>query len=179
MSHMTGRLRLAALGLVLVLCTGQAEAGRAFLFTAYGTEQLAMAGADVAVSRDVHALNTNPAGLLQLGQGAWDGYLYGYYALADHQDSLGNDEYITQQTGGAFAISYAQRLERAPDVVLGIGFYGQGGTGIGYENLLTDYGTHDEISSDFGVSKMIAALGVLNAYYGAPRTFTVGGTYKF
>lgn len=25
----------------------------------------------------------------------------------------------------------------------------------------------------------IAALGVLNAYYGAPRTFTVGGTYKF
>ncbi|MDR7335392.1 TonB-dependent receptor [Roseateles asaccharophilus] len=25
----------------------------------------------------------------------------------------------------------------------------------------------------------IAALGVLNAYYGAPRTFSVGGTYKF
>ena len=25
----------------------------------------------------------------------------------------------------------------------------------------------------------IAALGVLNAYYGPPRTFTVGGTYKF
>jgi iron complex outermembrane recepter protein len=25
----------------------------------------------------------------------------------------------------------------------------------------------------------IAALGVLNAYYGAPRTFTVGGTFKF
>ncbi|RZL35183.1 MAG: TonB-dependent receptor, partial [Rubrivivax sp.] len=25
----------------------------------------------------------------------------------------------------------------------------------------------------------IAGLGVLNAYYGAPRTFTVGGTYKF
>jgi iron complex outermembrane receptor protein len=25
----------------------------------------------------------------------------------------------------------------------------------------------------------IAALGVLNAYYGAPRTFTIGGTYKF
>jgi iron complex outermembrane receptor protein len=25
----------------------------------------------------------------------------------------------------------------------------------------------------------IAALGVLNAYYGAPRTFSIGGTYKF
>jgi iron complex outermembrane receptor protein len=25
----------------------------------------------------------------------------------------------------------------------------------------------------------IAGLGVLNAYYGAPRTFSIGGTYKF
>ncbi|MEE9477393.1 MAG: hypothetical protein V3V71_12125, partial [Roseateles sp.] len=25
----------------------------------------------------------------------------------------------------------------------------------------------------------IAALGVLDAFYGPPRTFTVGGTYKF
>lgn len=159
MPSFLGRTCCIATGLLLALSTGPAMAARGFLFTAYGSEQLAMSGADVAVSRDAHSMNVNPAGLVQLGQGAWDGYLYGYYAFADHQDDLGNDEYISQRTGGAFAVSYARRLERSPDLVFGLGFYGQGGTGIGYENLTTEFGTRDEISADFGVSKLVLALG--------------------
>lgn len=155
----TIRRVVSAVLLLGMLSPVQVQAGRGLLLNGYGSEQLAMGGADVAVARDVHAINNNPAGLAQLREGGWDTYLYGYYAFAGHEDSLGNNEIISQRLGGAFAASYARRLERSPDLVFSVGFYGQGGTGIGYENLATEYGTRDEISSDFGVSKVITGLG--------------------
>lgn len=40
----------------------------------FGTESVAMGGADTAVARDTTALNTNPAGLTQLSRPAFDAY---------------------------------------------------------------------------------------------------------
>ena len=58
----------------------------------FGAESVGMGGADTAVARDTTAINTNPAGLGQLAQPAFDGYFNTAFALdLGHADPIGND----------------------------------------------------------------------------------------
>lgn len=121
----------------------------------FGAESVLMAGADAAVARDTSALNTNPAGLGQFGSGRWD--VFGGAARAldvGHADRYGNDLSVSNKlatiAGGGYAARWNDR------VVLGAGFYMQGGAGAEYKRLHTSFGTDDELTSLFGIAKLAA-----------------------
>lgn len=148
-----------ALGGVLGVVSQTAVAGHGFNLIGFGAESVGMAGADMALSRDTAAINLNPAGLTQLGGRAFDIYLNPFHTLGlSHSDSFGNrrvkNDIPAGATGGA---SYAQRLR--PDLVVGLGTFVQGGTGYAYEDLQTAFGTEDELSLVFGVSKFVIGAG--------------------
>lgn len=141
--------------------SGPAQAGHGFNSIGFGAEAIGLASADVALARDSGALNTNPAGLTQLAQGAWDLYLNPYdIGGMTHSDSFGNDKYqIDNRYGSIGAGSYAWRMKSRPDVVLAGGLFVQGGAGFVYENLATAFGTRDELSLIFGVFKLAGGFG--------------------
>jgi long-chain fatty acid transport protein len=120
----------------------------------FGTESVAMGGADVAVARDTTALNTNPAGLSNIGDQALDMFSAVAYALdVGHADSFGNDASVDNKLIGLGGFGYARRLRDMP-VVLGVGLFAQGGAGNVYKNLATPFGGHDELSSVFRIAKL-------------------------
>lgn len=152
------RAGAALLAGFLGLVSGTASAGHGFNLIGFGAESVGMAGADMAVSRDTAAVNLNPAGLTQIGGRAADVFLNPFHSLGlSHADAFNgrtkNDIPLGVLAGG----SYAQRLR--PDLVMGAGLFVQGGTGYVYEDLNTAFGTEDELSLIFGVSKFVAGLG--------------------
>lgn len=145
---------------LLVLATEPASAGRGLLLNAYGQEQYGMAGADIALARDSHAVNNNPAGLTQIDNKHASGFVFLYGApAASYQDELGNDEGLSDPYGAIFGASAATRLTHLPDTVAAIGLYVQGGFGIGHDQLHTRVGTRDEISANIAYNKLVAGLG--------------------
>jgi long-chain fatty acid transport protein len=133
---------------------GPAHAGNGLNMIGFGAESIGMGGADLAVARDTSAMNTNPAGLAQIPGRRMDMSGAVLYALSvNHSDRLGNDAdtsnpWILFGSGG-----YAHRWGESP-VVLGIGFFAQGGAGNVYENLMTPFGNRDELSSQFRIAKL-------------------------
>ena len=141
--------------------SGAAQAGHGFSAIGFGAESVALASADVALARDSGALNTNPAGLTQIGQSALDLYLNPYdLGGLTHSDEFGNDGYqIDNAYGSIGAGSYAWRMRDRPEVVLAAGMFVQGGAGFVYDRLRTAFGTRDELSLVFGVFKFAGGLG--------------------
>jgi len=154
-------MRRAATGIVAgvalaLLCLFPASAYPANGLSAigFGTESVAMGGADVAVARDTAAMNLNPAGITQIPGNALD--MYGgiiYPVSVSHRDQLGNDvdvsnRYILLGGGG-----FTHRLGDGP-VTAGIGLFGQGGAGNVYKNVATPFGTTDELSSLLRIAKI-------------------------
>jgi len=120
----------------------------------FGAESVAMGGADVAVARDTSALNTNPAGLSNIGNQALDLFSAVAYALdVSHADSFGNDAPVDNKFIGLGGMGYARRFEGIP-LVVGIGLFAQGGAGSVYKDLATPFGGRDELSSLFRVAKL-------------------------
>ena len=151
---------IAVLAAVILTTLSPAYAGHGFNVVGFGAESLAMAGADIAVARDSAAVNINPAGLAQLERGGWSVYASPYQTVTmSHRDQYGNNERNDLDLGTSVAVSVARRLQAFPDVVVGAGLFAQGGTGIGYEDLMTRYGTRDEFSAIIGISKLVAAVG--------------------
>ena len=75
----------------LIFCSSAACATNRLNLIGYGAESSLMGG-DVAVARDTAALNTNPAGLMQLRGPALDVYGASSYALdVGHTDLIGNN----------------------------------------------------------------------------------------
>lgn len=124
----------------------------------FGAESSLMGGADTAVARDTSALNTNPAGLVQIQGKLFDGFgsLLRTTDLA-HEDALNNqhaDNRYTLLAGGG----YAQSLEAMP-CTAGVGFFTQGGAGAVFKHINTVFGTNDEMSSLFGIAKITPGIG--------------------
>lgn len=120
----------------------------------FGTESVAMGGADVAVARDTTALNTNPAGLSNIGDQALDLFSAVAYALdVGHADSFGNDASVDNKLIGLGGFGYARRLQGMP-LVVGVGLFAQGGAGNVYKNLATPFGGRDDLSSLFRIAKL-------------------------
>ena len=124
----------------------------------FGAESTLMGGADTAVARDTSALNTNPAGLTQIHDRAFDGFgsLLRTTDLA-HADAL-NDQHADNRYTLLAGGGYADPLENMP-CTAGIGFFTQGGAGAVFKHINTVFGTNDEMSSLFGIAKITPGLG--------------------
>ena len=135
---------IALISAVLFLSPSTAFATNGLNVIGFGTESNGMAGADTAVARDTTALNTNPAGLTQISGSALD--VYGGLAIAldvRHQDGFGNDREVSNTVIGLGGFGYARQRG---NLRYGIGFFGQGGSGSVYKDLVTAFGTRDELS---------------------------------
>lgn len=125
----------------------------------FGAESSLMAGADIAVARDTSALNTNPAGLTQIHGQLVDGF-GSMLRTTDlvHKDSFGNEEHASNRYTFLAGGGYAQSLESLP-CTAGVGLFAQGGAGGVFENINTAFGTRDDLSSLFGIAKIIPGIG--------------------
>ena len=120
----------------------------------FGPESVGMGGADLAVARDTSALNTNPAGLVQIRDPRLDlGFAVGDMGDIRHRDVFGNDVNNDNRYPRLGNTGYARRLESWP-VTVGIGLFAQGGTGNAYRNLTTAFGTQDDLSILFRVARI-------------------------
>jgi len=120
----------------------------------FGTESVAMGGADIAVARDTSALNTNPAGLVQIKGALADvNSAIGYTGNITHKDAYGNDTQNVNRFPLLGNLGYAQRLDDLP-LTLGIGLFAQGGTGNQYDNLRTAFGTVDDLSATLRLARI-------------------------
>lgn len=142
-----------------VASSSAAWATNGFNLIGFGAESTLMAGADVAVSRDTGALNTNPAGLTQISGQMFDGFasMLRTFDLA-HKDSFGNDHRADNRYTFLGGGGYAQSLENAPCTV-GVGLFAQGGAGGVYEDINTAFGNKDDLSSLFAIAKVIPGFG--------------------
>lgn len=137
---------------------GPAQANNGINQIGFGSESALMAGADAAMARDTSALNTNPAGLSQLGGGRVDVYLASAFIYdGAHRDGLGNDRQVTNKVIPVAGLGLAHRIPGSP-VVAGIGMFVQGGSGAQFENLATPFGGRDELTALFGVGKLTGGL---------------------
>ncbi|MEN8130019.1 MAG: outer membrane protein transport protein [Pseudomonadota bacterium] len=120
----------------------------------FGSESLAMGGADLAVSQDAMATNNNPAGLMQIRGKRMDLFGAAVFALdVRHRDSFGNDQEVENSPIFFGDLAYAHRLQSWP-VVLAIGLFAQGGSGYDYGKLNTAFGTQDELLGLFRIVKL-------------------------
>ncbi len=150
--------RAAAIFFLALCPAGTTVAGNGLNVIGFGSESEMMGGADVAVARDSNALAINPAGLVQIGRGALDLSISPFYCPdVGHRDSVGNDDESINQTGFIGGGGYAHRMN--PDLVAGIGFFVQGGVGFGYEDFDSGFGVRGDISSLFGIVKLVPGAG--------------------
>ena len=153
--------------LVLAFAT-PAIAGNGLNLIGFGIESNQLAGADVATAGDTGALNTNPAGLSKLSGKTLDIHgAFGYALGMRHRDTLGNDAETENKFIPLTDFGYAARLENG--VVWGVGAFAQGGSGNVYKDLITPFGTRDELSSQFRILKLSPG-----AAYRFTETLSVG-----
>lgn len=155
-------LRLSTLcsasALVLSVASPAAYATNGFNLIGFGAESTLMGGADVAVARDTSALNTNPAGLTQIKAPLLD--MFGSVLRTTdlvHKDPR-NEEHASNRYTLLGGGGYARPLENTP-CTAGIGLFAQGGAGGVFENIRTPFGNRDDLSSLFGIAKIIPGIG--------------------
>ena len=104
--------------------------------------------------RDTAAMNLNPAGITQIPGNALD--MYGgiiYPVSVAHRDRFGNDLEVWNRRAYLGGGGFTHRLGDGP-VTVGIGLFGQGGAGNVYKNVVTPFGTSDELSSLLRIAKI-------------------------
>lgn len=141
----------------LSLAAAPAVAANNLNVIGFGAQSIGMGGADIPISESSEAVNINPAGLSQIGNARFDYTLVPYYTGGGgHSDSLNRKTNPDNDFSALFNVGYAYRLN--PKVVLGAGLFVQGGSGYQYKNLTTAFGTRDEYSAIFGVTKLATGL---------------------
>jgi long-chain fatty acid transport protein len=131
-----------------------AQATNGLIPIGFGTESVAMGGADLAVSRDTSAMNANPAGLTQISGKRLDLDQMSAFALdVGHADEFGNDVTVANDRIFAGTLGYAQHLADRP-LWWGTGLFLQGASGVEYPRLATAFGTTDELTSLFTVLRL-------------------------
>jgi long-chain fatty acid transport protein len=146
---------------VVALCFGVAPAyaTNGINLIGFGAESTLMGGADVAVARDTSALNTNPAGLTQIKAPLAD--MFGSMLRTTdlvHKDSLGNEEHASNRYTFLAGGGYARPIENT-ECTAGVGLFAQGGAGGVFDNINTPFGGRDDLSSLFGIAKIIPGIG--------------------
>ena len=156
-----GRCVCAQSLMCLAICgaSGAAQASNGLNLVGFGAESLGLGSADIAMARDSTAVNINPAGLTQIEARRFDGYLVPFYSFGVSHSDANNADYKIDTRASIFnGISYAQQALH-PDLRFGIGLFLSGGTGIDYDKLNTGFGTRDEYSAVFGITKLATGVG--------------------
>jgi long-chain fatty acid transport protein len=138
--------------------SGTAYATNGINLIGFGAESSLMAGADVAVARDTSALNTNPAGLTQIKAPLLD--MFGSILRTTdlvHKDPR-NEEHASNRYTPLGGGGYARPLEDT-SCTAGVGFFAQGGAGGVFDKIRTPFGNRDDLSSLFGIAKVIPGIG--------------------
>lgn len=145
------------LTLLLMAMSMPVRATNGILLIGYGAESTLMGGADTAVARDTSALNTNPAGLVQIKSKQFDAY--GSLLRTTHLEQVDarNDQHADNRYTLLAGGGYAQALEDLP-CTAGIGFFTQGGAGAVFKHINTPFGTNDEMYSLFGIAKITPGM---------------------
>lgn len=150
-------IRLAT-ALTLAITGSTAHATNGINLIGFGAESSLMAGADVAVARDTSALNTNPAGLTQIKAPLLD--MFGSILRTTdlvHKDPR-NEEHASNRYTPLGGGGYARPIENT-SCTAGIGFFAQGGAGGVFDKIRTPFGNRDDLSSLFGIAKVIPGIG--------------------
>jgi len=151
--------RLSGVALLFALFNPLAFATNGINLIGFGTESTLMGGADIAVARDTSALNTNPAGLTQIHGQAFDGFASGLRTFdLTHKDSFGNEKHADNEYTFLGGGGYAASLNSVP-CTAGVGLFSQGGAGGVFKNINTAFGNRDDMSSLFGIAKVIPGIG--------------------
>lgn len=144
--------RIAAIALLWLL-PARVHGGNGLDMIGFGTESVGMGGADLAVARDTTAMNTNPAGLARISGNALDIYAAAAYPLSVvHRDRFGNDAEVSNRLIALASGGYARRIGDGP-FTMGFGIFAQGGAGNVFRELVTPFGTRDELSSQLRIGK--------------------------
>lgn len=150
-------IRLATV-LTLAITGSAAHATNGINLIGFGAESSLMAGADVAVARDTSALNTNPAGLTQIKAPLLD--MFGSILRTTdlvHKDPR-NEEHASNRYTPLGGGGYARPIEDT-SCTAGVGFFAQGGAGGVFDKIRTPFGNRDDLSSLFGIAKVIPGIG--------------------
>ncbi|MEE9342997.1 MAG: outer membrane protein transport protein [Gammaproteobacteria bacterium] len=123
----------------------------------FGTESMAMAGADIAVARDTFALNINPAGLAQIEHSRLDQYAAVAYAFDySHNDAFNENTKTSNKHAYLADLGYVKRFSKS--LTAGFGLFAQGGAGNKFRNLNTAFGTRDDLGVTFAIARIIPGL---------------------
>ena len=153
-----GRLPDNLIIIALLGISAVAEANNGLNLIGFGAESVGMAGTDLAIARDTSALNTNPAGLIQIRNHLLDLNLaLGYTRGMVHRDGFDNDRKNSNDIAPIGSVGYAHKLPGRP-VTLGIGLFAQGGSGNAFNNLDTAFGTVDDLSILFRIARLTPGL---------------------
>jgi len=159
MRQETRRNRAAAWMVAAGVIALPAQAGNGLNVTATGADALAMGGADIAVPGSTVAVTTNPANLAAIPGSRFDFSAEPFITHGfKHRDALNKTRLSGQPYGVLLNSSYATRLWR-PDLSLGVGLFVAGGAGAEYKDLATVFGTRDDYSVTFGVTRLATGLG--------------------
>ncbi len=147
-----------ALALAATLHSPPACANNGLSAIGFGTESVAMGGADTAVARDTTAVNTNPAGLAQSSRMALDVFAAAGHALdVAHSDAYGNHRRSGNRTTPYGGFGFSRELPGGR-VVAALGVFVQGGAGARYDAVHTPFGGIDDLSSTVGVVRLTPGL---------------------
>lgn len=134
-----------------------ALAGNGINLTGFGAQSLAMGSADIAVGGSSAAVNINPANLSTIPGQRIDGSIEPYSSFGyRHQDDR-NYKQPDKPYGLLTNFSYSTKAFR-PDLTFGAGLFVAGGAGVIYEDLNTIFGTRDDYTAIFGVTKLATGL---------------------
>ncbi len=147
---------------------GLARATNGLNMIAFGGPEAGMGGAAIGVSNNAAAMNNNPAGLTQVKRGQVTGGASWLRPWVKHEDALGNEEAGASRDLIWPQLACAHRIGQTP-LVVGLGFFGQGGMVAEFENLTTAYGTVDQTACRVRYGKIIPAVA-----YQASERFSLG-----
>ncbi len=133
------------------------RAGNGINLSGFGAQSLAMGSADIAVGGSTAAVNINPANLSTIPGQRFDGSFEPYWSYGYKHADDRNARQPDKPYGLLSNFSYSTKAFR-PDLTFGVGLFVAGGAGVIYEDLNTIFGTRDEYTAIFGVTKLATGL---------------------
>jgi long-chain fatty acid transport protein len=123
----------------------------------FGSESVAMGGADLALTDNPCSMNINPAGIAQSNNALFEFGLSPMNPSLTHTDAMGNNRSDQLDRYPVPFIGYTHPLRR---VTLGIGLFVQGGMGAEYQDLRTPFSMmagSGQMAPDFFAGDVIPA----------------------
>lgn len=136
---------LSAVGLLGALAAAPAGATNGMNMIGYSTRATGMGGADVAVDSDASAVGGNPAVISTASPSSATVQITPLMPVLNYKDPA-NDVDGDRQIFPMPMLGYVHKIGATPWSV-GVGVFAQGGMGVKFEDVMTQAGTTDEMTS--------------------------------